>query len=135
MLKQYSPFCYTFLQQWRHCDSQAHRSRFPGKKARASCVTTRAKHLARLGQEHLQEAILDVLFHSYSVKGGLRPKQISLRAGIYRRSIDPGNPSHVMRGMLGRLVRAKKIEAVQEYPGSIMGWRLTAREYKRRSRG
>lgn len=98
-------------------------------------MTTRAKHLARLGQAHLQEAILDVLFHSYRVKRGLKPKQISLRAGIYRGSIDPGNPSHVMRGILGRLEKANKIEAVQEFPGSIMGWRLTAKEYKRRSRG
>lgn len=81
----------------------------------------------------MHEAVLDVLFHAYDEIHALRPEVISRRAGIYRGSIDRGSlPSHIVRGILGRLESLGRVKGEQKAWEAVRKWRLTKREYNAR---
>ena len=94
-------------------------------------MSIRARHLSRIGQSHLQEAILDVLFHAYSEPDGLKPDEISKRAGIHRGTIHRGNQNHIVAGLLAPLQKQGMVKSVQKYTVNRV-WRLTESEYKSR---
>ena len=106
-------------------------------------MSVRAKHLSRLGQAQLQEAVLDVLFHAYKKGTSLRPNEISKRAGIYPGTIYGRNQNHIVAGILGTLQEQKKVREVNPivegtYPprqSQVKEWALSKVEYRARSAG
>ncbi len=54
-------------------------------------MSIRPKQLARMGEFHLEEAILDVLLKAKHEEECIGPKEISVRAGIFR---DRGDREH-----------------------------------------
>lgn len=85
----------------------------------------------RIGEFHLQEAILGVLYSAYSEGYGLGPADICDRAGIYRKAGVAGMNAAIATGFLNQLYEQGKVErALQE--NNRGGWRLTASEYDRR---
>lgn len=89
-------------------------------------MSIRAQHLSRIGESHLQEAVLDILFHSYK-EGGLWPDEISKRAGIYRGTIHGGNQNHIVAGLLRPLEKQGKVESAKKQT-VLRTWRLTESE-------
>ncbi len=97
-------------------------------------MTTRAKHISRIGQAHLQEAVLDVLFGVYKSGVGLKPKAISKRAGIYQGTIhgENRNQNHIVAGILGMLWDQGKVVA-DGTQGAYRAWCLAESEYNARN--
>lgn len=95
-------------------------------------MTIRAQHLSRIGQIHLQEAVLDVLLEAYGESDGLKPDEISKRAGIERRSIHGGNQNHIVAGLLAALEGKGLVRSIQKHAAVYRIWRLTRNEYEKR---
>ena len=99
-------------------------------------MAIRPKQFARMGEFHLEEAILDVLLEAKHEDECIGPAEISRRTGIFREpgwATKAGN-DHIVWGMLGKLVKAGKVEKCEQTPGSgkTDGWQLTEAEYQSR---
>lgn len=95
----------------------------------------RPKQLARLGEFHLEEAVLDVLLDARHEDECIGAAEISKRAGIFREG-GGGDPIASMNdaiatGLLIKLYRAGKVEQCEQ-EGGRGGWRLTDAEFNRR---
>lgn len=97
----------------------------------------RPKQLARLGEFHLEEAVMDVLLDARHEDECIGAAEISKRAGIFREP-GGGDPIAAMNdaiatGLLIKLYRAGKVEQCGQKPGKDTGgWRLTDTEFDRR---
>ena len=92
----------------------------------------RPKQFARIGEFHLEEAILDVLLEAQHEGDCIGPAEISKRSGIFRESgyaMASGN-DNIVWGMLNKLVKEKKIERCKK--AGRNGWQLTKEEFERR---
>ena len=87
-------------------------------------MTIRPKQLARIGEFHLEEAVLDVLCESHPEGYGLGAAEISRRAGIYRRSGVVQMNDAIVTGILNQLHDHGKVNRG--------GWALSDSEYDRR---
>lgn len=95
----------------------------------------RPKQLSRLGEFHLEEAVLDVLLDTAYEEECIGAAEISRRAGIFREG-DGGNPiasmnDAIVTGLLIKLYRAGKVEQCEQ-EGGRGGWKLTDAEFDRR---
>lgn len=86
----------------------------------------RPKQLARIGEFHLREAVLDVLFEAHPK--GIGPSKISKQAGIYR---DGGKNNDKMKdaitaGILNQLEEQDKVKHIKK----DRVWKLSEDEYK-----
>ena len=95
-------------------------------------MSIRAQHLSRIGQAHLQEAVLDVLLEAYGESDGLKPDEISKRAGIHRGSIHGGNQNHIVAGILAALEEQGLVRSMQKHATVYRIWQLTESEYESR---
>lgn len=99
-------------------------------------MSERAKHLARIGQAHLEEAVLEALFHLYERNSfGHQLSIIAHIAGIYTgTSMHEENSNHITAGIIGRLRDANRVREVGRSTGARkrMHWRLTDDEYQAR---
>ncbi len=94
-------------------------------------MSIRPKQLSRIGEFHLQEAVLDVLCNAHPEGYGVGAADIGRRAGIYR---DPGVMNMndaIVHGLLNQLHEQGKVERAPQQ-GGRGGWRLTDKEYERR---
>jgi len=96
----------------------------------------RPKQLARLGEFHLEEAILDVLLEAAHEGECVGAAEISRRTGIFREGGGGGGNIAAMNdaivtGMLIKLFNAEKVERCEQAPGRG-GWKLTDAEFARR---
>jgi hypothetical protein len=96
----------------------------------------RPKQLARLGEFHLEEAVLDVLLNAKHEDECLGAAAISRRAGIFREGGGGGGNVAAMNdaivtGLMIKLFNAGKVERCEQTPGRG-GWQLTDDEFNRR---
>lgn len=94
-------------------------------------MSIRPKQLSRIGEFHLQEALLDVLCDAHPEGFGVGAADISRRTGIYR---DPGVMNMndaIVHGLLNQLFDQGKVERAEQ-PNGKGGWKLTEKEYERR---
>jgi len=91
----------------------------------------RPKQFARLGEFHLEEAILDVLLQVYCDNICMGASDISQRAGVYREAGVVGMNDAVVTGLLNKLYETKHVEKCSQDNGRG-GWKLTAAEFERR---
>ena len=96
----------------------------------------RPKQFARMGEFHLEEAILDVLLEAKHEGECIGPAEISKRTGIFRESgwaAKSGN-DNIVWGMLGKLAKGQKVTKCYQKPGSGKedGWELTDAEFESR---
>ena len=95
-------------------------------------IGLRPKQMARLGEFHLEEAILDVLLEARHEGQCLGAAEISKRAGIFR---DPGPKINmndaIVHGLANKLGIAGKVERCKQANGRG-GWRLSDKEFERR---
>lgn len=94
-------------------------------------MSIRPKQLARIGEFHLQEAVLDVLCDAYPEGWGLGAREISRRTGIYRDSGVVQMNDAIVTGLLNDLHEQGKVEQSNQ-ANDRGGWRLSEREYGRR---
>lgn len=97
----------------------------------------RPKQFARIGEFHLEEAILDVLLEEHHEKDCIGPAEISRRAGIFRRGggggdLPAGMNDAICNGMLIKLYEEGKVKRCEKVSGSGQGWKLTKEEFERR---
>lgn len=97
----------------------------------------RPKQLARLGEFHLEEAVMDVLLEAAHEDECIGGAEISRRAGIFREPDTPegggvaaGN-DWIVGGLLIKLRKAGKVERCEQRSGRG-GWKLTDEEFQRR---
>ncbi len=100
-------------------------------------VGIRPRQMARLGEFHLEEAILDVLLDAQHGNECIGAAEISRRAGIFREGGGGGGNVAAMNdaivtGMLIKLFNANKVERCEQTPGGRGGWKLTDAEFERR---
>ena len=101
-------------------------------------MAMRPKQTARVGEFHLEEAVLDGLLEAYHQDECLGPSEISRRAGIYRKSgggdgvhsVKNMNDSIVM-GLLVKLLESGKVQRCTQ-PNKSGGWMLTDCEFQSR---
>ena len=95
-------------------------------------IGLRPKQMARLGEFHLEEAILDVLLEARHEGQCLGAAEISKRAGIFR---DPGPQVNmndaIVHGLANKLSIAGKVERCKQTNGRG-GWWLSDKEFERR---
>lgn len=94
-------------------------------------IAGRIRHLTRIGLSHMNEAVLDVLFHAHGKPAGLTAAQIHERMGLGE---DFGDPPHaVVEGLLSHLKGAGSVTS-DSTPGpeGETTWRLTDPEYAER---
>ena len=94
-------------------------------------MSIRPKQLSRIGEFHLQEAVLDVLCNAHPEGYRVGAADIGRRAGIYR---DPGVMNMndaIVHGLLNQLHEQGKVERAPQQ-SRRGGWRLTGKEYERR---
>ena len=94
-------------------------------------IAGRIRHLTRIGLSHMNEAILDVLFHAHGKPAGLTAAEIHERMGLGE---DFGDPPHgVVEGLLSHLKRAGSVTSAST-PGPEVEttWRLNEPEYAQR---
>ena len=94
-------------------------------------IAGRIRHLTRIGLSHMNEAILDVLFHSYGNPDGLTAAEIHERMGLGN---DFGSPPYgVVEGLLNRLESEGSVTCTSSdgRDGEIT-WRLKELEYAQR---
>lgn len=94
-------------------------------------MSIRPKQLSRIGEFHLQEAILDVLCNAYTDEHGIGAAEIGRKAGVYRETSAVGLNDAMVHGLLNQLHEQGKVEQAPQ-KNTRGGWRLTAREYERR---
>ena len=94
-------------------------------------IAGRIRHLTRIGLSHMNEAVLDVLFHGYGQPAGLTAAQIHQRMGLGE---DFGSdPVSVVGGLLCHLESQGSVtRASPEDAQGATTWRLTQREYAER---
>jgi hypothetical protein len=97
----------------------------------------RPKQLARLGEFHLEEAVMDVLLEARHENECIGAAEISQRAGIFRQpdtkedgGVASGN-DWIVGGLLIKLRKAGKVERCEQSNGKG-GWKLTDEEFNRR---
>ena len=95
-------------------------------------MSLRPKQFARIGEFHLEEAILDVLLEAKHESRCLGPSDISKRAGIYRDrgKIDAMNDA-IVTGMLMKLHEQDKVRQCTQ-DNDRGGWELTDEEFTKR---
>ena len=101
-------------------------------------MSIRPKQTARMGEFHLEEAVLDVLLEAYHEEECLGPAEISNRAGIYRKpgggdggaAIKNMNDPIVM-GLLNKLNEGGKVRRCTQ-PNGSGGWMLSDEEFQMR---
>lgn len=91
----------------------------------------RPRQLARIGEFHLHEAVLDVLCAAHPEGWGIGAAEIGRRAGIYRATGVIQLNDAIVSGLLNDLYEQGRVEQAEQENGRG-GWRLTAREYDRR---
>ncbi len=90
----------------------------------------RPKQHARMGQFHLEEAILDVLLEAKHEGDCLGPAEISRRAGIFRErgSVDIMNDA-IATGVLVKLHDEGRVNRCTQNDANRGGWELTDAEF------
>ena len=92
----------------------------------------RPKQFARLGEFHLEEAILDVLLEAKYEDNCIGAADISRRAGIFRdRGIENIMNDAIATGLLVKLRDQGKVIRCEQSNGRG-GWELTDEEFERR---
>lgn len=95
-------------------------------------MSIRPKQFARIGEFHLEEAILDVLLEAKHESKCIGPAEISKRAGIYReRGSENIMNDAIVMGMLAKLVTEERVRR-RTQENNRGGWELTDEEYNRR---
>ena len=95
-------------------------------------MNIRPKQLARVGEFHLEEAILDVLLEARYKNECIGAAEISERAGIFReRGIENIMNDAIATGMLVKLRDQGKAQRCEQ-PNRRGGWELTDHEFERR---
>ena len=94
-------------------------------------MSIRPRQLSRIGEFHLQEALLDVLCDAYPEGFGVGAAEISRRAGIYREPGVMNMNDAIVHGLLNQLNDQGKVERAGQENGRG-GWKLTEEEYERR---
>ena len=94
-------------------------------------IAGRIRHLTRIGLSHMNEAILDVLFHSHGKPDGLTAAEIHERMGLGN---DFGSPPHgVVEGLLRHLEGEGSVTSSSTRgPEGETTWRLEELEYAQR---
>ena len=94
-------------------------------------IAGRIRHLTRIGLSHMNEAILDVLFHAHAKSAGLTAAEIHERMGLGK---DFGSPPHgVVEGLLCHLESEGSVtSALSQGEESKITWRLNDLEYAQR---
>ena len=93
----------------------------------------RPKQHARVGEFHLEEAVLDVLLEAKHEGDCLGAATISRRAGIYReRGPHDIMNDAIVQGILNKLAEQDRVERCEQSPGGRGGWQLTKKEYEQR---
>jgi len=103
-------------------------------------MSIRPKQFARLGEFHLEEAVLDVLLEAKHNNQCLGAAEVSKRAGIFRKPGEgirgaPGAFNDaIVTGVLIKLIRANKVERCDINLGSGKGdgWTLSEDEFNTR---
>ena len=91
----------------------------------------RPKQLSRIGEFHLQEAVLDVLCEAHPEGFGVGAAEISRRTGIYRDAGVVNMNDAIVTGLLNQLYEQGRVQQAEQ-ENRRGGWRLTEREYERR---
>lgn len=92
-------------------------------------MSIRPKQLSRIGEFHLQEAVLDVLCDSHPTP--LRAADIGRRAGIHRDAGPAGMNDAIVHGVLNQLATQGRVERTDPSKRGS-GWQLSVQEYERR---
>ena len=94
-------------------------------------IAGRIRHLTRIGLSHMNEAVLDVLFHAHGQPSGMTVEEIHQRMGMGE---DFGNrPYSVVAGLLRHLESQGSVASVAAHrAGNATTWRLTEAEYTQR---
>ena len=87
--------------------------------------------MARLGEFHLQEAVLEVLTESHPNGFGIGAAEVGRRAGIYRDTGAAQMNDAIVTGILNQLHEQGKVERADQ-ENERGGWRLVEREFERR---
>ena len=92
----------------------------------------RPKQFARIGEFHLEEAVLDVLLEAKHESECLGAAEISKRTGIYRERgrYDLMNDA-IASGLLNKLADHGKVNRCKQKDGQG-GWELTEKEFNSR---
>ena len=91
----------------------------------------RPKQLSRLGEFHLEEAVLDVLLEATHESKCMGAAAISKRAGIFRdKAKDIGMNDAIVTGVLIKLYKENKVVRCKQ--NSRGGWALSDEEFVRR---
>ena len=95
-------------------------------------IAGRIRHLTRIGLSHMNEAILDVLFHSHGKPAGLTAAEIHERMGLGN---DFGSPPYgIVEGLLRRLESEGSVTCTSSRgPKGEITWRLEELEYVQRN--
>ncbi|WP_446831832.1 hypothetical protein [Candidatus Foliamicus sp.] len=98
-------------------------------------IAGRIRHLTRIGLSHMNEAVLDVLFHTHQQPPGPTASEIHQRMGL---GDDFGSPPHgFVEGLLRHLESQGSVISGSNQ-GTDAGlehattWRLTEQEYAQR---
>lgn len=94
-------------------------------------MSIRPKQLTRMGEFHLQEALLDVLCDAHPEGYGIGAAEISRRMGVYREAGVVNMNDAIATGLLNQLHEQKKVVQAQQANGRG-GWMLAKEEYERR---
>ena len=94
-------------------------------------IAGRIRHLTRIGLSHMNEAILDVLFHAHGNPVGLTAAEIHQRMGLGEGF---GNPPYaVVEGLLSHLEGAGSVtSSTDQGAEGETTWRLNEQEYAQR---
>ena len=89
----------------------------------------RPKQLARIGEFHLEEAVLDALLGARHENECLGPAEISKRAGIHRGQ-GPRNTINdaIVKGMLNKLAEQGRVKRCKQ-SNKRDGWKMTGKEF------
>lgn len=92
----------------------------------------RPKQMARLGEFHLEEAILDVLLEARHESECIGAAELSRRAGIFREAGKFVNMNDaIVHGLINKLSIAGRVERCTQ-SNKLGGWRLSDKEFERR---
>jgi len=88
----------------------------------------RPKQLARMGEFHLEEAVLDVLLEARHEGECIGAAEISKRAGVFRESGEAGGNDAIAWGVLNKLAKHGRVERCEQ-SNNRGGWQLTDDEF------
>ena len=92
----------------------------------------RPKQHARIGEFHLEEAVMDVLLEARHENLCIGAAEISRRAGIYRdRGTENIMNDAIATGLLVKLSEQGRVRRCEQESGRG-GWQLTDKEFKSR---